>query len=325
MQYFGAASADEPREGSNPFAFPPASAVDIAEQHRCAVDHALAELDAGRYAAAATRMTRMEALYPHHSLVVALTATSRLRLRRTGHAKTIDVATAGPKPLAKLRELGYTDPPRLDESMLVQRDAEPGEQLTQWAARHDIERFSVQPDGLPDAIPEDYGRHPLTEWVRDDEGEVAIYGNRYVVVIRAGRVSSAYDARTLFVDAQADPLPPGRGIVRLAAKRGDTLYLSVIDQSGLSGVAAIDTASGKARWQAQARMHGATDFVVTSDLVIIGSERLLYVLRRSDGVAVGRSSLGGRINSMAWQDDRLLVNSSSGSFEYAIHMSGGRG
>lgn len=307
----------------NVFASAPAAAVEIAPEHQCAVTHALAELDAGQYEAAAARLTRMERFYPHHPVVLALTATSRYMRR---HAREqMDLSEAHVRAFSPLEE---PDASRDVESgaSLVQVSTRPAENLSRWATRHGVSRYSIDPDDLPTEIPRHYGRHEISEWVGDAEGgHVIIYGRRYVVLARDGKVEAAFDGKTLFgAKHDLNAFNPGvnLGLLHLATRRGDQLFISFTDSMSRRGLASIDISTGRMRWRS-ATTFVATQFVVAQDHVVAAYGRNVHILRASDGAVIGTSLLRDTLRAMAVAGEKILVNSFSGSDAYAITHKGG--
>lgn len=316
-------SGEEKVSPANVFASPPDAAIDIAPQHRCGVAYALTELDSGRYASAATRLTRMEAVYPTHPVVLALTATSRFMERRA--AETIDLTDAPTRKLEKLMAASTTHAIE-GKASLTEVSTRPAEDLRRWASRSHILRYSLDPDALPQAIPRHYGRFEISEWSGDEEGHhVVIYGGRYVVLVQGDEVEAALDGSTLFDDAAApSPLSTGSrlGTIHLAMRRENALIVSFTDPMSRRGLASIDITSGRPTWRTSTDMQPVS-FVVADDRVVATWGSKLYVLRHADGVVVGESDLRDAPRALAFADERILVNGFSGSTEYTLTHDGG--
>ena len=317
---------DEDEDEPNVFAFPPDKAVSIAEEHRCGVELAMAELDGGDFGAAAARMTSMERIYPNHPVVVALAATSRY-MRRQGES-SIDYSGIVARAVSPLPAPRTKSNDNYTSSLTSVGPVEAFEPLPRWAERHRVKRYSVLPDELPESIPRHYGRHALTEWVQDRAGgHTVIYGGRYVMLLRGDKVEAAFDGHTLFDDRANRSRT--RGYVHLAERVGNKLLISFTDLMGRSGVASIDMARASVDWRTASDVY-ANNFVVARDHIIATMGGELLVIRPRDGELVGRMSPGGRlgigsIRAIAPARERVLVHGTSGSVEFAITQGGGSG
>jgi hypothetical protein len=307
-------TAPLPDERARVFAFKGPSFTAIASAHTCAVDQALRDIDAGDYEAANARLTALESVYPHHSLVVSLAAASRHMQRETDEA--VDLSRVRPRELQSIPIPIVPAAPSTDE--LVKVGGGPAEDLPVWAERLGLEQFSIQPDALPTSIPRSFGTHPISEWTRAEDGHVAIYGRRFVVVMKKNRVEAAFDAMPLINKANTPKLKlSGVQGVHFARRKGQTLFINWTTQPYGGGIAAVDLSTGRLRWRSETEVQ-AVNFVLTRDHIVMTASSRLLLLDQKEGSLLNEKQLDATPRALAVSGGRVLVNGDNGIQEFEI-------
>jgi len=301
----------------------------IAANHSCAIDIAIADLDAARYEKASARLTALEQVYPHQGMVVALGAASRHMQRHLDEPGAIDLSRVRFRPLSFAgitgRRLSLVS--ARNERTLVKLTTGPVEDVKNWAVRYGLARYSVQPEEMPLELPRRLGEHQVTDWAAEGgEKHVVVYGKRFVLAVNGSTVEGAYDCGSLF----SEDAPESGAGVQIALRSGGSLFLNWTDLKQGGGIAEIDLMSGELRWRTPLQVL-AVNFVLageyiaaaTSNHVNSGTGVSLTLLRRADGAVVHDEPLANVPRALVGVANRVLVNDYAGTHEFEIAASQG--